>query len=113
MEYVNHMNNADLVLCGRGAGNFSYRLYECMSLGRLPIIVNTDIVLPCIDTINWKNISVWVDDITNINEIVNNFWSNISNTDYKELQKNIREVYETYISPSGFTNYIAAKYIKI
>ena len=33
-------------VCMRGAGNFSYRLYETMMMGRIPIIINSDQVFP-------------------------------------------------------------------
>jgi hypothetical protein len=109
-EYINNINNSDLILCSRGAGNFSYRLYESMSLGRVPIIINTDIVLPCNDVINWKEISVWVDDVMDINNEINRFWSNLTDKEYFLLQRKIRGLYERYISPAGFTHYLNLKY---
>jgi hypothetical protein len=109
-EYIDNINNSDLVLCCRGAGNFSYRLFEAMSLGRIPIIVDTDIALPCNDIIDWKSISIWIDDVCDINKIINNFWSQISNTNYIALQQKIRLIYDQYISPAGFTQYLSLKY---
>ena len=109
-DYIANTLNSDLILCCRGAGNFSYRLYETMSLGRIPIIVNTDIALPCDDIIDWQQISIWVEDVNNINECIDNFWRNISNVDYKELQYKIRSTYENYICPPGFTLYLNNKH---
>jgi len=109
-EYICNINSSDMVLCCRGAGNFSYRLYETISLGRVPIIVDTDIVLPCDDMIDWKSISIWVEDINLINDSINNFWQKITDIDYKKLQTTIRDTYEKYICPTGFTSYLSNKY---
>ncbi len=109
-EYVQHMLRSDFILCCRGAGNFSYRLYECLSLGKIPIIINTDIVLPCNDVIDWKNLGVWVNNIEDINDLINNFWSSLTPIEYIEKQKNSRCAYDEYISPTGFTKYLNNKY---
>ena len=113
LEYVHHMNNSNLILCCSGAGNFSYRLYECMSLGCIPIIVNTDITLPCEDVIDWKNIGIWVDNIDDINYNINNFWYNITDKEYQNHQKLIRKVYADYLSPVGFAKYLNNKFITL
>jgi hypothetical protein len=113
MEYVHHMNSSDLILCCSGEGNFSYRLYECMSLGRIPIIVDTDITLPCEDVIDWKNISIWVDKIDNINYTINNYWYNITDEKYYEHQRLIRKIYTDYLSPVGFAKYLSSKHTKL
>lgn len=112
-DYVDHMIKSDFILCCRGAGNFSYRLYECMSLGKIPIIVNTDIVLPCDDVIIWKDIVIWVDDIVNINHSINNYWSTITNEEYLKHQRLSRNIYNDFLSPVGFTKYLNSKYTNI
>ncbi len=53
-EYVHSMMESDYILCARGAGNFSRRLYEALSCGRIPVFVDTDCVLPYQSEINWK-----------------------------------------------------------
>lgn len=52
---------SDYVLCARG-GDFSYRLYETLSYGRIPVFVDTDCVLPYDSEIKWKDYCVWVDE---------------------------------------------------
>lgn len=111
-EYIQNTNNSDLILCCRGAGNFSYRLYETISLGRVPIILNTDMVLPCEDVIDWKTLSIWVDDVANISSCISNFWNTITDIDYRNLQLKIRDTYVKYICPSGFASYLNNKTYK-
>lgn len=110
LEYVKNMTNSDLVLCVRGAGNFSYRFYEALSAGRVPIFVNSDSVLPCEDKINWKELCVYADKPEDINEAINIFWNNLTEDTYTKLQNTIRDIYTNFISPAGFTKYLSTIY---
>ena len=60
--FVDNLRRSDYVLCSRGGGNFSYRLYEALSAGRIPLFVDTDCVLPFEDEIDWHALCVWVDE---------------------------------------------------
>ena len=106
-EYINNIVNSDLVLCARGAGNFSYRLYETLSCGRIPVFVDTDCVLPCEDIIDWSQICIIVDSPVNLNDAINEFWNKISEKEYNQMQINARKIYQKYISPDGFTRYLS------
>ncbi len=103
-EYVNNMVNSDYALAARGAGNFSYRFYEVLSCGRIPVFVDSDCVLPFDHLIDWRKYAVWVDsrDIGSIGDRVIEFHRNISDADFEELQRSARRVYEEWISPAAF-----------
>ena len=45
-EYYNNIKNSDYIICIRGTGNYSIRLYETLMMGRIPIFLNTDCILP-------------------------------------------------------------------
>ena len=53
-EYWNNMLSSPFTLCVRGNGNFSVRFYETLALGRIPVLFNTDCVLPLDQYINWS-----------------------------------------------------------
>jgi hypothetical protein len=59
-EFYQNIVDSQYVLCVRGGGNFSVRFYETMAMGRIPIFVNTDCLLPLADQINWELNCVWV-----------------------------------------------------
>ncbi len=103
-EFVANMINSDYVLCARGAGNFSYRLYETLSCGRIPILVDTDCVLPYDDVIDWRQYCVWVDEqeIEAIGEQVLSFHSALTAKDFRGLQIRCRRLWEEWLSPQGF-----------
>jgi len=103
-EFVENIINSDYILCARGGGNFSYRFYETLSCGRIPLFINTDCVLPYDFEIDYKNYCVWVDhqEISQADTILYNFHENISDEDFISLQNNCRRVWQDYLSPEGF-----------
>ncbi len=103
-EYVHNLLESDYVLCVRGAGNFSYRLYETLSCGRIPVFLNTDCCLPYEKVIDWRSLCVWVeeDELAGIGEKVADFHAKLSNKAFLELQGQCRRTWEQYLSPLGF-----------
>lgn len=103
-EYVQNMLESDYVLCVRGIGNFSYRLYETLSMGRIPLFVDTDCVLPLDFEIDWRDYCIWVDesDIDRIGDRVVEFHESVSEAELQERQRACRRLWERHISPEGF-----------
>jgi hypothetical protein len=101
-EYIQNTLNSDIVICLRGSGNFSYRFYETMCLGRIPLIVDTDLVLPFEEFISCENLILKIkkEDIKNLYQIINDFWEKIE--DYENYQKDIISFWENNYSPLGF-----------
>ena len=104
LDYINNILENDYTLCVRGIGNNSIRFYETLCCGRIPIFVNTDCVLPFEDSIDWKNLCLWVEeaDISSIGEIVKEYHNNLSNDEFKKRQLHLRMIWEEYLSPVGF-----------
>jgi hypothetical protein len=104
VEYVENMVASDYVLCVRGSGNFSYRLYETLSCGRIPVFVDTDCVLPYDWEIDWRHLCVWVDadDVKAIGRRVRAYHEALSAAEFEERQRECRAVWEQWISPTGF-----------
>ena len=104
MDYVDNLVNSDYVFCCRGSGNYSNRFYEVLSCGRIPIFLDTDCKLPLEGSINWKDYCIWIDeaDTSNIAEIVADYHSNLSDTEFKDLQHECRKLWLNCLSPQGY-----------
>lgn len=102
-EFYENMMTSDYVLCVRGLGNFSKRLYETLAMGRIPVFVNTDCILPFDNIIDWKKYCVWVekDEITHIGDILTRFHDSLSDEQFKQLQKDCRALWEKHLSGNG------------
>ena len=100
-EYLQNMANSPYVLCLRGAGNFSYRFYETLSMGRIPLFINTDCALPFENSIDWKRHVVWIeeDEISQLADKLLAFHESISESDFLKLQSENRKLWEDYLRP--------------
>ena len=54
-QYIDNILKSDLSLAVRGDANISCRFYEILSLGRVPLFVDTDCVLPMENVVDYKN----------------------------------------------------------
>ena len=103
-EYAENIFAADYAIVTRGAGNFSYRLYEVLSCGRIPVFIDTDAVLPFDHLIDWKKFVVWVpqDEVSRIAEKIISFHQSLSDEEFLALKKSCRQLYEDWICPASF-----------
>ena len=104
LAFVNNILNSDYTLCVRGGGNFSVRFYETLSLGRIPIFVDTDYVLPYDHIIDYRDYVVLVDqsEIPFIAEKVADFHHSMSDAEFVERQLACRQLSLDYLSHDGF-----------
>lgn len=100
LEYYDNIKNSDYILCVRGAGNFSLRLYETLMMGRIPVFVNTDCLLPFDDIIDWSKHMVRVEwkDRKNIADKVAEFHQKLSGKDFEDLQHSNRKLWKENLS---------------
>ena len=91
----------------RGAGNFSYRFYETLMMGRIPIFIDTDCVLPFEELINFSDVGLFLKDEdiktgkVNLEQEILKFTQNNKNR-LTEIQKQNRVLWEKFYSPVGF-----------
>jgi hypothetical protein len=56
--FADHLRRMTYVLCPRGCENYSFRVYEALRFGRIPVILDTDMVLP--NSVNWDEVALLV-----------------------------------------------------
>lgn len=107
-EYLDNMLSSDFALCVRGDANISTRFFEALSLGRIPLLINTDCILPLEDVLEYKKFIISVDyrDISKIAVVVSEFYNSMSDDDFIAMQKGARRVFEEYLKPDAFLRYI-------
>ncbi|OGY90835.1 MAG: hypothetical protein A3H70_03840 [Candidatus Komeilibacteria bacterium RIFCSPLOWO2_02_FULL_48_11] len=103
-EYIDNMLNSDFILTVKGGGNCSMRFYEALSLGRIPLFIKTDNVLPFEDIINYREFVVFVnyDEVDLIDTKLSDFYNALSDDDFIQKQKRARETYEKYLRLDSF-----------
>ena len=72
-------------------------------MGKIPVFVNTDCLLPFEEPINWKKHVVWVDweDRKNIAQRVADFHANVSVDEFVHLQISNRKLWKETLSVEG------------
>lgn len=103
-EFLENMLASDYIVCIRGGGNFSARLYETLAMGRIPIFIDTDCILPYDQSINWKEYCVWVDEseLASLPQKVLEFHSRFDDAEFLEHQMRCRSLWEERLSFPGF-----------
>lgn len=113
-QYIDNLQNSDFALCVRGEANASYRFYEALSLGKIPFVITTNSIWPFESDIDYSKFSVMVDfdDLDTACNKISNFYKNINNEEFIQMQKNAREIFETHLNVKSFLQNILPKLIK-
>lgn len=107
--FISNMATSDYVLCCRGSGNFSLRIYETLCMGRIPVVIETDSRFPYDFCTDWRKYCVFVEraDLKSIGERIRAHYDNLSVDAYREQQLAGRQFWEDYLSPQGFFKHFA------
>ncbi|MEK7511134.1 MAG: hypothetical protein AAB582_02775 [Patescibacteria group bacterium] len=107
-EFIDTIINSDFVLAPKGDGNYSNRFQEALSLGRLPLYIETESVLPLEGVIEYDRIMVRVpmEKVTDAPVLARAYYDALSRDEYVLRQKEARQVFERYIRPDAFYRYV-------
>ncbi len=107
-EFLDNITSSDLILDIRGDGNASTRFYEALSLGRIPIILDTELILPLEDIISYRDFCLFVplSDIKNISQRIHEYYESMSTDEFIKKQKLAREMFEKYLRSDRFYSLI-------
>jgi len=115
-EFINNIYNNMYTICVRGGGNFSRRFYETLCLGRIPILLDTNCVLPFEEFIDWNKhiLKVKMEDIDLVKEIVFSFHQSHTNQELINIQNANRKLWKEYLSVKGYYSnfHLYESYIK-
>ena len=107
-KYFKNLASSKFVLAPRGYGRTSFRLYEALEVGAIPIYIWDDYeFLPYKDEIDWNNliISININEIDNLERIL----SEITDSKIQEMQNYYLELRDKYFKLNGICNYIKEK----
>jgi len=102
-QFLDNLQRNAYALCVRGADNYSWRFYEALSLGKIPILIDTDSMLPLEDEIPWDHFVVRVPS-TRLPELPDWLWewhSRLSPSEFCDLQRQLRLLFEQ-LKPARF-----------
>lgn len=106
-EYIENIDNNLFTFCYRGAGNFSYRFYDVMMMGRIPILIKTDSVYPFENKYDLNSIGIVLEESDvkskslDLIKIIQTYYENNKSNLYN-IQKQNRTIWKKYYSCCGF-----------
>ncbi len=102
-EYIESIVNTHFVLAPKGNGNASVRFFEALSLGRFPVLINTDCELPLKNYIPYDKFVITVDHtrIKDTEQAILDFFDSLDNKEFKKRQYMAREAFEL-LRPGSF-----------
>jgi hypothetical protein len=103
-EFYENMARTDYTLCLRGGGNFSKRFYETLAMGRIPVLVDTDCLLPFDSVLPWDSHIVRVPetDLDRLPQRVADDFSAAGGAGLAERKRQCRRLWEDWLSFGGF-----------
>lgn len=106
-EYVDNLRDADYALTIKGDGNYSARLYEALSMGRVPLFVDTAMCLPLEDVIDYDAFLVRVPlaALPSIGGIAADHFRSLDDAAFEGMQTKAREAYERYLRVDAFLSF--------
>jgi hypothetical protein len=98
--FITSTDKCDYVLCVRGSGNFSGRFYMALNAGRIPVVIDTDGVIP--DEEQLHMIKVPVNSLNNIGELIAEHFDTTTEQELKEMKRENRLAYHQLLAPEKF-----------
>lgn len=108
-EFISNLRDCDYALCVRGDENASFRFYEALAMGRIPLLLDTDCIFPLANDIDYRSFCVIVNhtDIDRIGTILRDFHAQLSPEAFEMMQRRARDVFVKYIRMDSFSAHLA------
>ena len=109
-EFVDNLIETDYALDVRGDANNSIRLFEILSLGCIPLVVDTERNFPFSDILDYSSFACIVDfrDIEKLPEKLMEFHATLTPEKYVEMQRRARAAYQDYFRVDALTPHLIA-----
>ena len=98
-EFITITSRSKFALCPRGYGNTSFRMYEAMQLGAVPVYISDDFFLPWSDELNWNEFCIIIDS-KNLNQLPS-ILNSIPEEKINEMADKAKQVYSEYFTLDG------------
>jgi hypothetical protein len=108
-EFVETLANSDYALVVKGDANASVRFYEALSMGCIPLFLDTACVLPLEDVINYRDFCVFVDwtNTDRIGEELLAFHHSCTPLRFRQMQLMARDAYRNHLRMDAFSSHLA------
>lgn len=105
-EYLDNLVESDYVLCPKGDANFSSRFYETLSLGRVPVLIDTEMRLPLEHRIDYSTFIIRVPhtEVNRVGDFIARHHAALSDADFRAMQEAARAAYLAHLRFDAYYN---------
>ena len=96
-NFISAAMRSKFLLCPRGYGLNSFRLYEAFQLKCVPVVITDELFLPWQDELDWSKFCVVTGTSNNIYDLL----KSISEQEYNEMLEFGQKIYEEYFTLEG------------
>lgn len=105
-RFKKNILQSHFTISNRGLGNFSMRFYQVLALGRIPVLLDTDMAFPFNEIIDWNKYIITSKSENQLAEKIKHFWSVTTDRDLIAIQQNCKQLFDDYFSYAGLGNQI-------
>lgn len=104
--FVRNILESPYHLSLRGSSNHSFRHWEILCCGRIPVYIDTDCGIPAEDFVDWSGVMLRIDehDVNRVAEVLADFHDRTSDAELQRIQLAARNVWEEWCTPHGFAS---------
>jgi hypothetical protein len=108
-QFVDNIEQSDYVLCVRGSGNYSFRFYDALSHGRVPVVIDTECALPFDHILDYKKLLpiIPLSQIEHAPLVIEEHYRSFSDEEWFEFQRYLRRFFLEWLTPVGFFKKLA------
>jgi hypothetical protein len=106
LPFVQNILDSPYHLSLRGSSNHSFRHWEILCCGRIPVYIDTDCGIPASHFVNWTDFMVRIDeqDVGRIVDHILDFHNQFSDSEFRDAQRKARTLWEEWCTPHGFAS---------
>ena len=105
--YAMTMLESYIALAPRGQGAASFRFYEALALGTVPLYISDMDCRPFKQWVDWGNISYYLSDATRVNDLLDSIIGNAWYTDdLMDMGARAKDVYDTHLAYNKWCKYV-------
>ncbi|MDB5237315.1 MAG: hypothetical protein JWL88_417 [Parcubacteria group bacterium] len=107
-EMAESLLRSDYGLDVRGDANASMRLFETLSLGRIPVIIDTERNFPFSNVLDYSSFALIVNfrELHRLPEIIAGFHAALTDDAFKEMQRKARVAYLSYFRVDAIVSHL-------
>ncbi|WP_018261967.1 hypothetical protein [Methylobacterium sp. WSM2598] len=109
-EFAANIEQSDFVVCDRGIGNWTVRMYEVLSRGRIPVMLDTGGLLPQVRAGRFEDTLVVAASRRQLVEAIRAVWRD---DDVPARQRRCRALWEANFSMTGFARTLSDNLARI